>query len=82
MYTYSSHAYNEYQYVREIGLSLPKLVPHQKHMVSYFTSLTLISEPPAFLTRGGDTIVLQQGVPAFCDENDDDNVDDGPITTK
>jgi hypothetical protein len=27
--------------------------PHQKHTISYFTSLTLISEPPTFLTRGG-----------------------------
>jgi hypothetical protein len=31
----------------------PYHIPHQKHTVSYFTSLTLISEPPAFLTRGG-----------------------------
>jgi hypothetical protein len=28
-------------------------IPHQKHTVSYFTTLTLISEPPTFLTRGG-----------------------------
>jgi hypothetical protein len=31
----------------------PYHIPHQKHTVSYFTSLTLISEPPTFLTRGG-----------------------------
>jgi hypothetical protein len=30
----------------------PYHIPHQKHKVSYFTSLTLISEPPTFLTRG------------------------------
>jgi hypothetical protein len=31
----------------------PYHIPHKKHTVSYFTSLTLISEPPTFLTRGG-----------------------------
>jgi hypothetical protein len=31
----------------------PYQIPHQKHTVSDFTSLTLISEPPTFLTRGG-----------------------------
>jgi hypothetical protein len=58
-------------------------IPHQKHKVSYFTSLTLISEPPTFLTRGWGTRVLRQSVPAFYDENDDDDDDDdGAITTK
>jgi hypothetical protein len=62
----------------------PYHIPHQKHAVSYFTSLTLISEPPTFLTRGGGGIrVLRQSVPAFYDENDNDDVDDdGAITTK
>jgi hypothetical protein len=33
--------------------------------------------------RGGGTRVLQQGVPAFYDENDDvDDDNDGAITTK
>jgi hypothetical protein len=58
-------------------------IPHQKHTVSYFTSLTLISEPPTFLTRGG-------GVPGFYDrfhdkkddDMDDDDDGDGAITTK
>jgi hypothetical protein len=41
-------------------------IPHQKHTVSYFTLLTLISEPPTFLTRGGGgTRALQQGIPDF-----------------
>jgi hypothetical protein len=31
----------------------PYHISHKKHTVSYFTSLTLISEPPTFLTRGG-----------------------------
>jgi hypothetical protein len=32
----------------------PYQIPHQKHTVSYLTSLTLISEPPHLLnTRGG-----------------------------
>jgi hypothetical protein len=31
----------------------PYHIPHQKHKVSYFTSLTLISKAPTFLTRGG-----------------------------
>jgi hypothetical protein len=31
----------------------PYHIPHKKHTLSYFTSLTLISEPPTFLTRGG-----------------------------
>jgi hypothetical protein len=35
-------------------------IPHKKHMVSYFTSLTLISETFTFFTRGG-------GVPGFYD---------------
>jgi hypothetical protein len=51
-------------------------------MVSYFTSLTLNSEPPTFLTQvGGGTRVLRQGVPAFTDENDVDD-DDGAIAAK
>jgi hypothetical protein len=37
----------------------PYHIPHKKHTVSYFTSLTLISKPPTFLTRGG--------VPGFYD---------------
>jgi hypothetical protein len=57
-------------------------IPHQKHKVSYLTSLTLISEPPNFLTQGAGTRVLRQSVPAFYDENDDDDVDDRAITTK
>jgi hypothetical protein len=67
----------------------PYHIPHQKHTVSYFTSLTLISEPPTLLTGGGGGIrVLRQGVKAFYDENDDvdnddvDNDDDGAIATK
>jgi hypothetical protein len=56
----------------------PYHIPHKKHTLSYFTSLTLISKPPTFLTRGGCTRVLRQGVPAFYDENDDD----GAISTK
>jgi hypothetical protein len=31
----------------------PYHIPHQKHTVSYFTSLTLISKPPTLLTQGG-----------------------------
>jgi hypothetical protein len=57
-------------------------IPHQKHKVSYFTSLTLISEPPTFLTRGAGTRVLRPSVPAFYDEKDDDDYDEGAITTK
>jgi hypothetical protein len=38
------HNHNDYH---------PYHTTHQKHTVSYFTSLTLISEPPTFLTRGG-----------------------------
>jgi hypothetical protein len=64
----------------------PYHIPHQKHTVSYFTSLTLISEPPTFLTRGGGIRVLRQGVPAFYDKNDDvdddDDDGDGANTTK
>jgi hypothetical protein len=68
----------------------PYHIPHQKYMVSYFTSRTLISEPPTFSTRGWGTRVLRQGVPAFYDEHDDDvdvdvdddDDDDGAITTK
>jgi hypothetical protein len=65
----------------------PYHIPHQKHRVSYFTSLTLISEPPTFLIRGAGNRVLRQSVPAFYDEKDDDvddmdNDDDGAITTK
>jgi hypothetical protein len=69
------HGHNDYP---------PYYIPDQKHMLSYFTSLTLISEPPTFLTwGGGGTRVLRQGVPAFHDENDDDvDDDDGAITTK
>jgi hypothetical protein len=40
---------------------------------------------PTFLTRGGGTRVLRQGVPAFYDENDDVDDDDdvdGAIATK
>jgi hypothetical protein len=40
-----------------------------KNHVSYFTSLTLISEPPTFLTRGG-------GVPGFNDDDDEDDDED------
>jgi hypothetical protein len=67
----------------------PYHIPHQKHTVSYFTSLTLISEPPTFLTQWGSSRVLRQGVPAFYDENDDVDDDDdddddvdGAIATK
>jgi hypothetical protein len=62
----------------------PYHIPHHKHTVSYFTSLTLISEPPTFLTRGAGTRVLRQRVPAFYNENDDDDddVDDRPIATQ
>jgi hypothetical protein len=68
----------------------PYHIPHQKHTVSYFTPLTLISEPPTFLTRGWGTRVLRQSVPAFYDEKDDDvddvddvdNDDDGAIMAK
>jgi hypothetical protein len=68
----------------------PYHIPNQKHTVSYFTSRTLISEPPTFLTREWGTRVLRKGVPAFYDENDDDvddvdvddDDDDGAITTK
>jgi hypothetical protein len=54
-------------------------------MVYYFTSLTLISEPPTFLTQwgGGVTRVLRQGIPTLYDVNDDDDMDnDGDITAK
>jgi hypothetical protein len=55
----------------------------QTNTVSYFTSLTLISEPPTFLARGGGgTRVLRRGVPAFYDENDDVDIDDGVIAAK
>jgi hypothetical protein len=62
----------------------PYYIPHKKHKVSYFTSLTLISEPPTFLTRGGvGHRVSRQGIPAFHDENDNDNDDNNKaITTK
>jgi hypothetical protein len=62
----------------------PYHIPHQKHTVSYFTSLTLISEPPTFLTLGGGvTRVVRQGVRTFYDDdNDDDDDVDGAIATK
>jgi hypothetical protein len=64
------HSHNDYP---------PYYIPHQKNTVSYFTSLTLISEPPTFLTREGRGRVLRQGVPAFHDVDDND---DRAITTK
>jgi hypothetical protein len=75
----------------------PYHIPHQKHTVSYFTSLTLISEPPTFLTRRAGTRILRRSVPAFYDKKDetvddvddvdnndvdDNDDDDGAITTK
>jgi hypothetical protein len=39
----------------------PYHIPHKKHTVSYFTSLTLISEPPTFLTHGGGYQGLMAG---------------------
>jgi hypothetical protein len=41
-----------------------------KNRASHFTLLTLISEPPTFLTQGGYQ-GLRRGVPAFYNENDD-----------
>jgi hypothetical protein len=60
----------------------PYHIPHQKHKVSYFTSLTLISEHLTFLSRGGGTRILRRSIPAFFDENDDGDNNDGAITTK
>jgi hypothetical protein len=49
--TDKTHDHNDYP---------PYHIPHQKHTVSYFTSLTLISKPLTFLTRGGGIRVLRQ----------------------
>jgi hypothetical protein len=54
----------------------PYHIPHKKHTVSYFTSLTLISEPPHLLNTRG------VGVPWFYDDDDDVDDDDGAIAAK